>query len=375
MIGCRHGAKNTLVKNYLWFAEKLGVEVRPERQVTEIRPLRSEDGSDGYRITTQRSGAILHRDRQEITARGVVVSAGAIGTNQLLANCRHSGALPRISDRLGHVVRSNSESIQAVTVPGGEYDFSRSIAITSSIYPDPDTHIEVVTYGEGGTILSRLFTIATGNGTRLTRPVKWIGAMLRHPLKTSRLLLWPRNWSRNTVILLVMQSLDSAMRLKPKRKLLGRGVRLQTEQEPERPNPTFIQAAEDVTNWFAERTGGIAQSGITEPTLNIPTTAHILGGAVVGSGPETGVVDADNRVFGYQNLLVCDGSAVPANPGVNPSLTITAMTERAMSRIPLAEGTVEPLHLPGEARGALTLENVEPISIDGFAAAAETWTT
>ena len=374
MIGCRHGAKNTLVKNYLWFAEKLGVEIRPERQVTEIRPLGAEDGSEGYRLETQRSGAIVRRRREEITARGVIVSAGAIGTNQLLADCRHSGALPRISDRLGHVVRSNSESIQAVTVPSGEYDFSRSIAITSSIYPDPDTHIEVVTYGEGGTILSRLFTIATGNGTRLTRPVKWIGAMLRHPLKTARLLFWPRNWSRNTVILLVMQSLDSAMQLKPKRKLFGRGVRLQTEQDPERPNPTFIQAAEDVTNWFAERTGGIAQSGITEPTLNIPTTAHILGGAVVGEGPKTGVIDGDNRVFGYRNLLVCDGSAVPANPGVNPSLTITAMSERAMSRIPMADGTEELLQLPDEARAARTSETVEPISIDGLAAAADTWT-
>ncbi len=374
MIGCRHGAKNTLTKNYLWFAEKLGVEVVPERQVTEIRPLGAEDGADGYRLETQRSGAILRRQKRQITARGVIVAAGAVGTNRLLANCRHTGALPRISERLGHVVRSNSESIQAVTVPSGEYDFSRSIAITSSIYPDPDTHIEVVTYGEGGSIISRLFTIATGNGTRLTRPVKWLGAMLRHPVKTARLILWPRNWSRNTVILLVMQSLDSAMRLAPKRKLFGRGVRLQTEQDPERPNPTFIQAAEDVTNWFAERTGGIAQSGITEPTLNIPTTAHILGGAVVGESPATGVVDADNRVFGYRNLLVCDGSAVPANPGVNPSLTITAMTERAMSRIPRAEGVDELLHLPDEARAARTPETVDPIPIGDLAQAADTWT-
>jgi len=156
----------------------------------------------------------------------------------------------------------------------------------------------------------------------------------------------------------VMQSIDSAMRLKPVRRRFSRGVRLQTEQDPLRPNPTFIQAAEDVTRWFAEQTGGTPQSGIGEATLNIPTTAHILGGAVVGSDPGTGVIDADNRVFGYENLLVCDGSAVPANPGVNPSLTITAMTERAMSKMPMAEGVEGPLHLPDEARGARTHDSL-----------------
>jgi cholesterol oxidase len=203
-----------------------------------------------------------------------------------------------------------------------------------------------------------MFTMMTSNGTRLTRPVKWLGAMLRHPLKTAKLFFMPRKWSQRTVILLVMQSIDSAMRLKPVRRKFSRGVRLQTEQDPLRPNPTFIQAAEDVTRWFAEQTGGTPQTGIGEATLNIPTTAHILGGAVIGSGPDDGVIDADNRVFGYENLMVCDGSAVPANPGVNPSLTITAMTERAMSKIPLAEGVEERLHLPDEARGARTHESL-----------------
>jgi cholesterol oxidase len=182
--------------------------------------------------------------------------------------------------------------------------------------------------------------------------------MLRHPLKTAKLFFMPRKWSQRTVILLVMQSIDSAMRLKPVRRKFSRGVRLQTEQDPLRPNPTFIQAAEDVTMWFAEQTGGTPQTGIGEATLNIPTTAHILGGAVIGAGPDTGVIDADNRVFGYDNLMVCDGSAVPANPGVNPSLTITAMTERAMSKIPLADGVEKPLHLPDAARAARTPESV-----------------
>jgi cholesterol oxidase len=337
MIGCRFGAKNTLVKNYLWFAERLGADVMPERMVTDVRPLGTEDGSGGYAVTSRRSGAWLTRRRtRTVTAQGVVLAAGALGTNQLLGECRHRGSLLRLSDRIGHVVRSNSESIQAVTVLDDERDFAKSVAITSSIYPDPDTHIEVVTYGRGGDLMSRLFTAATGPGTRVTRPLKWIGAMLRHPLRALR-LLWPFGWSRRTVILLVMQTTDAAMRLVARRRWLSRGVRLQTEQDPERPNPTYIPAAARAAEWFAERTGGIPQSGITESALNIPTTAHILGGAVIGADPEHGVVDAANRVFGYENLMVCDGSAIPANPGVNPSLTITAVAEHAMAQVPAKE--------------------------------------
>jgi cholesterol oxidase len=341
MIGCRYGAKNTLVKNYLWFAERLGAEVMPERQVSELRPLGAEDGSEGYAVTSRRSGAWLRGRSRTLTARGVVVAAGPLGTNRLLAECRHRGTLPRISARLGKVVRTNTESIQAVTAPDDSRDFTESIAITSSVYPDPDTHVEVVTYGHGGDAISRLFTIMTGDGTRVTRPLKWIGAILRHPLKTLR-LLWPFGWSRRTVILLVMQTLDTAMSLRARRRLLGRGVKLQTEQDPERPNPTFIPAAAEAAEWFAKRTGGTAQSALTESLLNIPTTAHILGGAVIGAGPESGVVDRHNRAFGYENLLVCDGSAVPANPGVNPSLTITALAEHAMAEIPAREPSSRP---------------------------------
>ena len=270
-------------------------------------------------------------------AKGVVIAAGPLGTNQLLASCKHSGDLPRISDRLGEVVRTNSESVMAVTAPDDERDFTRSVSITSSIYPDPNTHIEVVTYGSGGDAISRLFTLMTGRGSKLTRPFLWVGQALRHPIKLMK-TLWPFAWSRRTVILLVMQTLDTAISLRPRRKL-GRGVRLQTEQDPERPNPTFIPVANQATAWMAERIGGVAQGGTFESILNIPTTAHILGGAVIGADPERGVVDARNRVFGYEDLLVCDGSAIPANPGVNPSLTITALAEHAMAEIPPRPGT------------------------------------
>ncbi|MGZ5312686.1 MAG: FAD-dependent oxidoreductase [Solirubrobacterales bacterium] len=349
MVGCRHGAKNTLVKNYLWFAEKLGVEVRPERAVSEIRPLGgAEDGSKGYEVTSVHPGAWLRKRRSKLTARGVIVAAGALGTNQLLAECKRGGALPRLSDRLGHVVRTNTESIQAVTAPDDSRDFADSIAITSSIYPDPDTHIEVVTYGRSADSISSLYTPMTGKGSRVSRPFLWAGQVLRHPIKFLR-TMWPFRWSRRTVILLVMQTLDTAMRLVPKRKLLGRRVRLQTEQDPERPNPTFIPAAEQAARWWERRTGGLAQSNTPEAIFNIPTTAHILGGAVIGPGPEQGVVDARHRAFGYANLLICDGASIPANPGVNPSLTITALAEHAMAAVP-AKGA--PLPLPEAVRPA-----------------------
>ena len=346
MIGCRVGAKNTLVKNYLWFAEKLGAEVIPERQATDISPIGAEDGSDGYEVATSHPGAWFRKRRRTFTAQNVIVSAGALGTNELLARCKHRGNLPRISDRLGRVVRTNSESIQAVTAPTDETDFSASVAISSSVFPEPDTHIEVVTYGNGGDVISRLFTMASGDGTRITRPLRWIGSMLRHPLKTLR-LLWPFGWSRKTVILLTMQTTDAAMRLVPKRKLFG-GIKLQTQQDPDRPNPTFIPAAERATKWFEERLGGIAQGGLTE-AFNIPTTAHILGGATIGVDAEQGVVDSANRVFGYRGLMICDGSAVPANPGVNPSLSITAIAEHAMAQIPPKEGSRQRQAVPEAA--------------------------
>jgi cholesterol oxidase len=345
MVGCPHGAKNTLVKNYLWLAERRGVTVTPDRTVIDIRPLGAEDGSDGYAITSVASGLRRNRDRRTLTARGVVVAAGALGTNRLLQRCRLSGSLPRISHRLGELVRTNSESILAVTVPD-DYpeDLTRRVAITSSIYPDPHTHIETVTYGHAGDSMSTLYTLLVGNGTRVTRPLKLLGAILRHPAKFAQ-TLWPRGWSRRTIIVLVMQTLDNAIALRPKLTRSG-DVRLQTEQDTTRPNPTFIPVANEAAEWLARRTGGVAQSSVMEATMNIPTTAHILGGAVIGADPDHGVVDADQRVFGYANLLVCDGAAVPANVGVNPSLTITALAERAMSRIPAVGAAAAPAPAP-----------------------------
>jgi cholesterol oxidase len=342
MVGCPHGAKNTLVKNYLYLAERRGAKVMPERTVIDIRPLGKGDGSDGYEVESVRSGAWLRKDRRVQRARGVVVSAGPLGTNTLLQRCRLNGSLPAISERLGELVRTNSEAILTVTVPE-DYpdDLTRRVAITSSIYPDPHTHIETVSYGHDGDSMRMLYTLMVGDGTRLTRPLKLLGQIMLHPKRLMQ-VLFAKHWSRRTIILLVMQTLDNAMALRPRRGPFGT-LWLSTEQDPERPIPTFIPVANEAAAWLAKRTGGIPQSALTEALFNIPTTAHILGGAVIASDSSRGVVDAHQRVFNYENLLVCDGSAIPANVGVNPSLTITALAEHAMSHVPAAgEITAEP---------------------------------
>lgn len=332
MVGCRVGAKNTLLKNYLWFAEKRGAVIHESRQVVDIRPRGAKDGSDGYLVTTERPGAWLNKQRKTFSAKGIVMSAGALGTNRLLAQCKHSGSLSGLSDRLGSLVRTNSESIVAVTLPDDTVPAWNTVAIGASIHTDADTHIEFVTYGKSADAMSYLFTLMTGKGGRMTRPLMLLGNMVRHPLQFLK-SLWPFGWAKRTLILLVMQSLDNAISFKATPKRFGKGVKLSTKQDSDKPNPTYIDAANTAASWLARETGGAPQSMIFEAAANIPTTAHILGGAVIGSDASSGVIDSRQQVFGYQNLLVCDGSAVPANPGVNPSLTITAMTERAMSFI------------------------------------------
>ena len=331
MAGCPYNAKNTLVKNYLYLAEKAGAEVHPETEAIDITPLGDGSGADGFRVTTRRPGW-RGGLRRTFTARSVVVSAGPLGTNKLLQRCRLNGTLPRISARLGELVRTNSEAITIVRMAEDLPGQTERVAISGSIYPDENTHIETCSYGEAGDSMGLLYTMLTGDGTRVTRPLKLLGQIARHPRKWSSLLN-VKGKSGRTMILLVMQSLDGAIALRPHR-TPGGGIRLQTEQDPANPTPSFIPVANQAAEWIAEKTGGIAGSSIFEAFANIATTAHILGGAVIGASPETGVVDERHRVFGYENLLVCDGSVVPANIGVNPSLTITALAEHAMSHIP-----------------------------------------
>ena len=334
MVGCRIGAKNTLLKNYLWFAEKLGATVFAEHQVVEVKPIGASDGSDGYRITSERPGAWLFKGRKSFTARGVIFAAGALGTNQLLANCKHEGFLPELSQRLGDLVRTNSESILTVRLPEDRKTWN-DVAISCSVHVDKDTHVEFVNYGRNADMMTMLYTTLVGNGSRFTRPLIWVGSIIRHPLNWLK-ALWPFGSSRRTVILLVMQALDNAIRFRPRKRWLGRGYGLHTEQDSERPNPTFIASGNAAAAWLAKHTGGIAQSNVLEALANVPSTAHLLGGAVIGIDPNHGVIDHELRVFGYKNMLVCDGAAIPANPGVNPSLTITALAEHAMSKIAVA---------------------------------------
>lgn len=346
MVGCRVGAVNSLVKNYLWFAEKRGVQILAEREVVDVSPLGAADGSDGYRVTTQRPGAWFARDRCTYTARGVIFAGGALGTNELLANCKHGGSLPRVSDRLGELVRTNSESVLNVRLPEDRKTWN-DVTASSSVHVDQDTHIEFLTYGRNADFLSLLCTLLVGKGNRVTRPLKWLGNIVLHPARWLK-SLWPWGWSRRMVMLLVMQTLDNAIALRPSKRWLGRGYRLVTEQNRDKPNPTYIEMGNQAAQWLARHTGGIAQSNVLEALGNIPTTAHVLGGAVIGADAQSGVIDQNLHVFGYQNMLVCDGAAMPANPGVNPALTITALAEYAMAQIPQARNN-EGVHERGEA--------------------------
>ncbi len=352
MVGCRFNAKNTLAKNYLYLAERRGAQIHAERLVTDVRPIGAEDGSDGYEVVAHRPGTLLIRRREKLTAGGVVMAAGAVGTNKLLRRCKDTGALGRLSECLGEKVRTNSEAILAVTTRDKEADFSKRVAITGSMYPDEDTHIETVTYGKAGNSMRLLFTLLVGEGSRLGRPLKLLRNLVTQPGGVAAALA-PGSWARRTLILLVMQTLDNSMSFRARRLPLRRAG-ITTQQDPEKPNPTFLPVANEAAKRFAEHLDGVAQSSLLEALAGVPVTAHILGGAVIGADPDCGVIDDRCRVFGYRNLIVCDGSAVPANPGVNPSLTITALAEHAMSHVEAGPhaGRVEPVravHEPPDA--------------------------
>lgn len=321
MTGCRHGAKNTLVKNYLYLAERLGVEVHPLTTAVAVRP-----SGSGYEIETVRTGAWLRRRRRVFEADQVIFAAGALGTQRLLHKMKASGTLPNLSDRLGALTRTNSEAILGAGVLRPEarrrgLDFTEGVAITSSFHPDEHTHIEPVRYGRGSNVMGFLQSALVDGGPR--RPLRWLATMAARPMTYLRLLS-VRDWSSRTVIALVMQSVDNSLTTHYKR------GKLRTTQGHGAPNPTWIPTGHQAVRLLAEEIGGVPGGAVTD-AFNVPMTAHILGGAAIGATPEKGVVDAYHRVFGHPGLHVVDGAAVAANLGVNPSLTITAQAERAMS--------------------------------------------
>ena len=338
MMGCRHGAKNTLDLNYLYLAEKRGAKIFAETRVVDVRALGGvADGSAGYEVHTVNSLARFNRNARCFTCRGVVISASSLGTMELLFNLKDKGSLPAVSKQLGRYVRTNSESLIGVRVPRSPDDLSKGVAIGSGVYIDEHTHIEAVRYPDKSDTMGMLATILTGGRPGPGRVALWLKNLMvslaLHPFRTVR-ILQPLKWARESVILLCMQALDGHIDMKwerhlywPFRKfLVSRGRRV----------PTFIPAANEFAEKFASVAGGTAMSMLPEILFDVPGTAHCLGGCVIAGSPDEGVIDHRNRVFGYSNMYVCDGSVVAANLGVNPSLTITALAERAMSYIPLA---------------------------------------
>lgn len=330
MSGCRHNAKNTLVKNYLYLAEKQGAAVLPLTTVTRLR----ERGGGGYDVTVRYTKArrATRSTTRTLTARHVVLAAASLGTQKLLHRMKDEGHLPWISDRLGFLSRTNSESILGAIAPSSDTtDYSYGVAITSSWHPDEHTHIEPCRYGKGFNTMAMMQTVLTdGDGDR-PRWRTWLSTMWTERAAL-RELYDLRHWSERTVIALVMQSLDNSITTYGAKLPLG-GWRMTSRQGHGAPNPTWIPVANVAVRKIAGVLGGTAGGNVGEP-FNMPLTAHFIGGCAIGTGPDNGVVDPYQRVFGHPGLHVADGSAISANLGVNPSLTITAQAERAMALWP-----------------------------------------
>lgn len=371
MTGCRHGAKNTLLKNYLGLAERAGATIVPMTTVDSLH-----EASDGtWDVVTRRTGAKVRKNHKTYTAKYVVVAAGTWGTQHLLHKMKDTGTLPKLSDRLGELTRTNSESI----VGAGKYEvdpameLTKGVAITSSFHPTSDTHIEPVRYGKGSNAMGLLQTLMTDGDGPTPRWVKLLGIIAKNPHQMLRMLS-VRNWSERTIIALVMQNLDNSITTYTKRGVLGRR-KVTSRQGHGEPNPTWIPAGNEATRRIADKIDGVA-GGTWGEVFNIPLTAHFLGGCTIGADAEHGVIDPYHRVYGYPTLSVVDGAAVSANLGVNPSLTISAQAERAASLWPNkgeqdtrpAQGEpyrrVDPVApaapvVPAHAPAALTLPIVE----------------
>lgn len=353
MTGCRFGAKNTLTENYLHLAERAGAVIHPLTTVTavnEVMPSGTrEDEAGAFEVEAVPTGR-RRRGRKVLRARHVVLAAGTYGTQTLLHGMRDRGLLPRLSDRLGELTRTNSEAlVGALTFPrryrkargadAGEPDFTRGVAITSSIHPTPTTHIENVRYGKGSNLMALI--CVPQYAQNLPKPIAAALAFARHPLLVARTATTYR-WSERTIIGLVMQTLDNSLTTR-----LGRRGRLTAEQGHGAPNPVHIPEGWTAAGLLAERIGGFAGTNLGE-LVGRPLTAHFLGGCPIGESAEAGVIDPYHRLYGYPGISVVDGSAVSANLGVNPSLTITAQAERAMSLWP-NKGETDPRPSQGAA--------------------------
>lgn len=327
MVGCRDGGKNTLDKNYLFFAEKWGAEIHPELKVTKITPV-----DRGYRVSARSVNQIFKRTEEVFEAERVIISSGVLGSVDLLFRNREIfKSLPQVSQKLGMHVKTNGESLCGVTTPEQGKDLSKGIAIGSAIHPDEHTKIEPVRYNSGSSLMRYLAVPMTDNGSKITRPLKLLATVIKKIPDVLR-LLFVKDWAKQSVILLVMQTLDSQMHLRFGRSWLSLGRKsLVGESEPG-ACPSYLEVAQKATREVARQIKGIPQNASSEVLLGIPATAHILGGCCIGTDSSNGVIDDRHEVFGYRGLYVCDGSVIPANLGVNPSLTITALAERFSSQ-------------------------------------------
>lgn len=345
MVGCRHNAKNTLDKNYLFLAESLGAKILPETKVIRLTPLNEKGildpeatGDFGFELSTESTTGWFGFPKKTFRAKNVVLSAGVMGTVGLLLKMQQENQLIRLSSVLGDTVRTNSETVLPVTVSDKNADYSTGIAITSSVHPDENTHIEPVRYSKGSDFFGLLASVMIDGGGFFPRPVKFLWTLIRHPiyfLKAHN----PFGFAQKSIIILVMQTIDNSVRLVRKRRFLWPFSKTMTSAlSTGLPTPTYIPIANAFTRKLAEIVGGIPRSSLNDTLLSAPVTGHIMGGCIVGENEDKGVIDYDNKVFGYQNLYVCDASMLTVNLGVNPSLTITALSERAMSKIPPKEG-------------------------------------
>ena len=325
MIGCRYNAKNTLDKNYLYLAERSGATVQAGSEVVDVRPRRAEDGAEGYCVTWQPSTTFLKR-KKTITSKGIVFAGGVLGTVDLLLKLKQT-SLPNLSPKVGSQVRTNSESLMGVTAYDKGAVFSDGAAITSILHTDEHSHLEPVRYPSGSGFWRLLGSPLVQGNNLVMRLSNIMLDLLRHPVRNLK-VLFVRDWAKRTQILLFMQTLDSTLRFS--RGLFG----MKTSEEQGKRPTALIPEAGELAERYARIVNGKTMALLTETLFGIPTTAHILGGCVMGKDREEGVIDRDNRVFGYEQMYVCDGSMISANPGVNPSLTITALAERAMSKIP-----------------------------------------
>jgi cholesterol oxidase len=344
MTGCRHGAKNTLVKNYLYLAEQAGAEIIARTTVTAVKVA----SAGGYRVRTEPTGTWRPWRRRTLLADQVIFAAGTLGTQRLLHRMRATGQLSGLSSRLGELTRTNSESILGAVVPRRAarrrgLDLTDGVAITSSFHPDGRTHVQPVRYGRGANAMGLLQTVLTDGGPRRAR--RWLRQLVRHPVAAARVMS-VRGWSQRTLLALVMQSEDNSLTTHYRRSRLGRR-RLVAGAGHGAPSPSWVPAGNRAARLLAHELDAVPAGSISE-VFNMAVTAHPLGGAVIGATPETGVVDAYHRVFGHAGLHVVDGAAVCANLGANPSLTITAQAERAMSFWP-NKGQNDPRPALGQA--------------------------